>query len=181
MATDDLIQEIKDSITLGTFSEKLELLKQQNKIEADLVEKNNKEYSGDHKILKRPDKTIGTKDATKKTVKTAKLIANYQKKIVRSTVAFLFGEPVSLVVSDEQQGTDGYKAIMDIWRENKLDYFNKKICRKTSVDTRAAELWYTAEGEKNEVKIKVMLLAESNGDGLFPYYDQHGDLILFTI
>ena len=181
-------QEISELIGKDGFDKVLEHLKSQNKIETDIVKTNNDEYSGDHEILKREDKIIG-KGNEKKTVKTAKLITKYQKKIIRSTVAFLFGEPVTLVVKDEQEDTSVFDTLMEIWDNNKLDYFNKKICRKTSIDTRAAELWYIVKDEdidstdstdNQAMQIKVMLLAESKGDGLFPYYDKFGDMVIFT-
>lgn len=142
------------------------------------VQKYLKEYNGQHEILLRKDKTINKGKKTEETVFTAKLVVPFQKKIVRFASGFLFGSPPKYSLNDEK-----YKAIMDdmdrIFRENKMQYFNRRLARTVMSETHGAELWYTYTGD-DKVKVRVMLLAESLGDTLYPHFDDHGDMDAFT-
>jgi SPP1 family phage portal protein len=168
-------QDVDKIIDSKGFKEILTLVENQNPIDEDVLKKNIAEYKGTHKILMEKNKIIG-KDGATKIVETAKLVISLQKKIVRSAVAFLFGEPVSLVLDGDEE--EPFQALKQVWEDNKLDYFNKKVCRKTVIETRAAELWYIADADGVKT-IKSHLLSEGAGDGLFPYYDEYGDMNLF--
>lgn len=150
-----------------------------------------KEYDGEHKILLKPDKTIGDREeGALKTVTTAKEVLTLQKKIVSSAVYFLFGDPVQLVLdSDDEQHKAGFDRILEVLKDNKIKYFDKRLARQLFIETAVGELWYVRPvsqtdpvTKKNTVtqKIKVMLLSRENGSLVYPIYDETGDLIAIS-
>jgi len=144
------------------------------------IEKYNKEYKGEHDILDRPKKTIG-KGSTTKTVEQARLVIRYQEKIVNMAVAFLFGDPAKLILGNkEDKYQETFKLVNNIWMNNKLDYFNRKLARRLFVETKVAELWYVLIDNNNITHIKVALLCDENGDDIYPHFDENGDMDAFT-
>lgn len=174
--------EIREKLSEpSTVEATIKILKDQNAIKSGVVEDNIKEFKGEHKILQKKNKTIVGSDNKTQTVETAKNVITFQRKIVASTVAFQYGEPVDLILKSEEAKSTGFDEIQQVWTNNKLDYFNRKECRAVSIETRAAELWFMRESADGKSKqLKVMLLKESEGDGLFPYFDEFGDMIAFT-
>lgn len=136
------------------------------------------QYDGKHEILLRQDKLIGSgKDV--RTVEVAKLPIPMQKRIVRSSASFLFGEPIQLINNDDDKD-DAFEEFERVWKEASLDYHSKRLARKVLSETRSAELFYIIKDDDNELKVKVKLLCKSNGDFLYPYFDaKTGDLIAF--
>ena len=99
-----------------------------------------KEYTGDHAILLRPVKTVGTGTSVRR-VEQAKLVIKYQKKIVNMAVSFLFGDAVKLVLANKEDNLqDTFTLIQDVWDKNKLDYFNRKLAQRLFIETKVAEL-----------------------------------------
>jgi len=139
-----------------------------------------KQYIGDHKIKEREDKVIG-KGATLKRIVQAKEVIQFQKKIVNMAVSFLFGDPVKLILGNkEDKYQETFSLIDDIWKKDKLDYFNKKLARRLFVETKVAELWYTIIDNENNKYIKVTLLCKENGDDIYAHFNENGDLDAFT-
>lgn len=56
-----------------------------------------KQYTGKHEVLERPDKIIG-KGKTLKRIPQAKLVIRFQRKIINMAVSFIFGEAVKLIL-----------------------------------------------------------------------------------
>lgn len=172
---------IEDILTLP-ISKQLEILCVEP--EDRNVEEWQDDYDGEHDILdtaKRPDKTVGTGDE-KKTVEVARNVVTLQKKITRIATAFLFGEPVKLVLkSDADKYQQAYDAIRQVWYDNKLDYFNRSLMRSVCIETDAAELWYVSiDPETNEKKYRVILLSEATGNRIYPHFDDNGDMDAFV-
>ncbi len=138
------------------------------------------QYKGKHKILDRVDKIIGS-GSDQTTVVLNKLVMTFQQKIVKSAVSFLFGEPVELMLLGEEKESfkDAFQAIKNVWFDNKLDYFNRKITKRTMIESKAAELWYVIKEEGSESQIRVMLLSEGNGDVFYPHFDSFGKMDAF--
>jgi SPP1 family phage portal protein len=147
------------------------------------------QYELDHEILERPDKLIGSGNSKKK-VEVAKLVIPFQKKIVNSATAFLFGRPVKIIKSNpEKEYDDPYDTFTNLWKNLKLDYHNRKLARRLFIETRVAELFYiriVGEDEaaddpskKAEKKIGVKLLSRSEGDEIYPVWDDYGDMVAF--
>lgn len=142
-----------------------------------------KEYKGDRKIResqvgKRQDKDVGEGDNAK-TVEVARIPINFQKKIVRSAAAFLFGSPVE--ISDEN--ADALKLVMDIWDKNRLDNQLKKFCEMVKSETEGVFIFNTEDGLDNEGKkvllLKIRLYGSENGT-YSTWFDNFGDLKAFT-
>ena len=146
--------------------------------------------------MKMVQKATGAKDENGQSVYTtsqeevARIALPYQDIIVERAVGFLLGNPIEL----DAQGLDGstqqealVNMIETIWSRNKLDYRNKDLAIKMFSECEVAELWYLVNAEddywgdlSNGVfKPKMKILAQSLGDGLYPYFDLSGDLIAF--
>jgi len=190
---------IKEIMELADVKEILE------KLCVDTVENRNistniKQYNGKHDILNRLDKNIGkapeeltdgtiTKD-TRKTVKQAKLVLRLQEKIVRDKSIFLFGKPVKLILENESnQLKKAFDLLKTTLKDVKIDSFNKKLCKRVLVESKAAELWYikpVLEPNENDelqlkgTEIKVYLLCSKNGDEIYPHFNEFGDMDAFT-
>ena len=137
-----------------------------------------KQYEGDHAILEKPDKIIGSGNDVS-VVTVAKLPIPYQKKIVRTSASFLFGEPIS-IISPDNVNEESFMEFKRVWNDMKLGYHDKALARKTLSETRSAELFYVVKDANDKLKIKVKLLCKSNGDDLYPYFDlKTGDLLAF--
>lgn len=145
--------------------------------------KNRDAYVGNHAILTDPQratKTVGDSQETSRTVKYTKETIPFQKRIVNNAVTFLFGEPVSLVLNNDKQ--DAFELINSVWKQNKLDYFNKKLARDLFVECAAAELWHVPPKEPDKpARIRVTLLSKREGYTIYPHFDDTGDLDAFTI
>lgn len=147
------------------------------------------QYNGKHEILDRPVKLVGPKGKKKK-VDQAKIVSNFQKKIVRMAVSFLFGNQVKVVLNNsevkrnwrlkkEDKLKNVYDELIKVLDDNKIKYFDKKLARNLFIETHVAELWYTLK-EEDGFKPKVMLLTKENGDEIFPHFDVYGRMDAFT-
>ena len=120
----------------------------------------------------------------------ARIALPFQDIIVERAVGFLLGNPIEL----DAQGADGnaqqealVSMVENIWSKNKLDYRNKDLAIKMFSECEVAELWYLVDANddywgdlsKGVFKPKMKILAQSLGDGLYPYFDLSGDLIAF--
>ena len=159
----------------------------------------------DHKVLQslyRPQKAVrratGTLDSygnetyTTEYEEVNRIAAPFQRLIVERAVGFLLGNPVKLKSDaegeDQEQLTAMVQRTLD---ENKADYFNRKLARTVMSQCEAAELWYLVEdatfwkrtikqSDNNLFKLRVKLLSPENGDGLWPWFDEYGDMIAFS-
>ncbi len=146
------------------------------------IKKYQDQYGGKHEILKRVDKVVGKGTTTEKTVVVSKLAIPFQKKIVNARVAFLFGDPAKYVCKDEA-GQALYDVMDNILKANKIAYFDRQLARTVMSETRAAEYWYAVMESENgaEVKkVRVALWSSGNGDGIYPHWNEYGDMDAFT-
>jgi SPP1 family phage portal protein len=146
--------------------------------------------------VKRPMKTVkkpSGKDAkgevtyTDKLEEVNRIAIPLQKLIVERAVGFLLGNPVWI-----QAGTQDAKAkellamVEQLWDDNKLDSVNREIARTLFSECEVAELWFQVIDEeywdKPNIKIrpKIKVLKPSEGNKLFPYYDEFGDMVAFS-
>ena len=172
--------DIKEILALS-FDKALENLTAY-KTEQD-VAKNRNAYIGKHDILTDPQratKTVGDSQETQRTVKYTKETIPFQKRIVNNAVTFLFGEPVSLILNNDMQ--DAFELINTVWKQNKLDYFNKKLARDLFVECSVAELWHVPPKVVDKpARIRVTLLSKREGYSIYPHFDDTGDMDAFTI
>lgn len=172
--------KIADILKNPEFNKVLETLCVYSKDKDDAIEVYRKAYKGEHAILDDPDKkdkTVGDTAATQRVVKHARQVITMQKRITNSAVTFLFGEPVSLVLNNDEP--EAMNEINKVWKKNKLDYFNKTLSRDLFVECKAAELWYVPQGD--DIRIRVSLLSARTGYKFYPHFDEYGDMDAFTI
>lgn len=138
-----------------------------------------KEYEMDHAIFEREDKLIG-EEGNQTLVTVAKLGTSFQKKITNTAAAFLFGEPVTLIKTNEEEAYDiVFENFKKAYKDAKLHYHNRRLARRLFIETRVAELFFIrtyGEEEDSKKKLKVMLLCRENGDEIYPVWDEYGDM-----
>jgi SPP1 family phage portal protein len=137
------------------------------------IEKWREEYDCEHEILKKLDKKVGET----KIVKLAKLIAAFQKIIVESAVAFLFGNPPVITRTSDDGTQDAFNKLRLVMKKNKCSFLNRSLARNLFIDTQVAELWYAVKDEGKPAKIGVMLL---KGDCIWAHFDETGDMDAFV-
>ncbi|MDR1652244.1 MAG: phage portal protein [Prevotellaceae bacterium] len=154
---------------------------------------------------KRPDKTVkednpnpnengnpispgyvgGEKEQTK-TVDVARIALAIQKLIVKRAVAFTFGNQVTLNSEPENKAEiTVLNAVKKVLFNTKSRTINRKVAREIFSTTEAAELWYPVEKQANygfasKFKLRVAIFSPKNGDKLYPYFDETGDMIAFS-
>jgi hypothetical protein len=140
-----------------------------DKVEAALKEWN----VATHKIHDRPKKYVENEE-----VPQAKIPLPYQRKIVQSAVAFLFGKPVKLI--QQSEGTDkAFKLIDKLWTEMRMATLNRKNARTLFSQTACAKLFLEyrdpeMEGTEGFNSVKCILLDKKNGNDLYYKKDQYG-------
>ena len=152
----------------------------------------------------RPDKLVkknsGQVDAqgnpiyTDTTEPVARISVPFQKIIVSRAVGFLLGIPVEFDIDYTNEESERsellIKMVERIWEKNKLDYVNKKIARRLFSECEVAELWYLDNLSENDdywgglsevkYKLRVKVLSESDGDILYPFFNEYGDMVAFS-
>ena len=142
-----------------------------------------------HDEVLRKKKTITT-DAGTNVVDVARLSIPFQQIIVDRAAVFLIGEGINRLSKAE---TNQELLLVDMidktWFDNKLDYQTREMARKWMSETEVAELWDFKEKDKawdgydlgsgGKFVMRMQVLAPSEGDTLYPYFDQYGDLIAF--
>lgn len=138
--------------------------------------------------VKRPDKIVKT-DKGEKTENVARTGIALQKKIVTTTTAFSFGNPVELNCQPENETQkDILKAIIKVLDDNKIDSFNRRMCKDFLSCTQFAETWYTKElkessneyGFESKFKLRVLPISPFENNTLYPLFDMSNDMIAFS-
>jgi len=167
-----------------SFKDALKVLTIDLKDKDDKIPDNRKAFEGEHAILDDPArraKVVGDTPENSRIVKHAQETVPFQKRIVNSAVTFLFGKPVKLILNSEG-GDAALELINSVWKQNKLDYFNKSISRALFIECKAAELWYIPPPKDNApARIRVAMLSDSTGYKIYPHYDDYGDMDAFTV
>lgn len=140
-----------------------------DKVEAALKEWN----VATHKIHDRPKKYVENEE-----VPQAKLPLPYQRKIVQSAVAFLFGKPVKLI--QQSKNTDkAFKIIDELWTNMRMATLNRKNARALFSQTASAKLFVEYKDLESDDtgafnSVKCILLNKDNGNDLYYKKDQYG-------
>jgi len=121
-----------------------------------------------------------------KTIPVARIALAIQKLIVKRSVSFTFGNPVTL--NAEPDGEDEktvLNAVKKVLFSTKSRTINRKVAREIFSTTEAAELWYPVESPTNygfnsKFKLRIAIFSPQKGDKLFPYFDETGDMIAFS-
>ena len=118
----------------------------------------------------------------------ARIALALQKQIVRRAVAFLFGNDVGLIadINEGSKEEEVLKACRKVLSDAKSRAINRRVARDIFSCTEAAELWYPIEKPNNKYgfdskfKLRCLVLSPLNGDELYPYFDETGDLVAFS-
>jgi SPP1 family phage portal protein len=127
----------------------------------------------------------GEKEQTKE-VAVARIALAIQKLIVKRAVAFTFGNPVTLNAEPEGEAEKTVlNAVKRVLFSTKSRTVNRRVAREIFSATEAAELWYPVEkpsdyGFASKFKLRVAVFSPQNGDKLYPYFDETGDMIAFS-
>lgn len=118
----------------------------------------------------------------------ARVAVALQKLIVKRAVSFIFGNPVTL--DTETDLNDNQKAVLKALKRVMYDVkeksHNRRVARSLFSSTEVAELWYpvekdnTAYGFKSKFKLRCAVFSPINGDTLYPYFDETGDMTAFS-
>jgi len=171
-------EQLKELIT-SDFAKAIPVLeaKKKEKVSEYVDEyKGGRKISGRNQVGLRLDKSIG-EGSNKETVVVAKIPLQFQKKIVRSAAAFLFGSAVKLTSENEE----ALKLVKSVWENNKVDNLLKKFCKAVKSETEAAFFFFPQKKEvegKEKTVVKVRLYTSKNGS-FAPTFDEFGDLIAF--
>ncbi|KAA6299994.1 MAG: hypothetical protein EZS26_003863, partial [Candidatus Ordinivivax streblomastigis] len=119
--------------------------------------------------------------------KVARIRLAIQQLIVKRAVSFCFGNPVAYNATpgnDKQQLI--VKALNRILYDVKSNSLNRKIARSIFGFKECAELWYpvpkqnTNYGFPSTFKLRCAVFSPEQGDTLYPYFDETGDMIAFS-
>ena len=169
---------IVDILTITDRDEVIKIISESNAPEGDPAG-NQAIYEGEHEISNRLDKPkTDSNGAVIGSTTVAKLVLNYQKKIVEGAVAFLFGVPVNL--SKTTEGSDeAFKVLNSTLRKLKWHGQNRELARVLFIQQRAAKLYFIKNpDEKDNAKISSMVLSNKNGS-FYPNFDDTGDMDAF--
>lgn len=119
-----------------------------------------------------------------KQVERVRIALPLQRVIVERAVGFLLGNAVEYRVSNKDDNSTSderqnklYNAVMKVFHQNKMQYFDKKLARAVFRAREAAELWYMptdAEGRIDmDGKVRVKLLSPVDGDKLYPHFNNY--------
>lgn len=116
-----------------------------------------------------------------KTVQVSKIITNIPKKIVRTSVAFLFGGKMTLSADDTNEGFNEFKKVYE--RKLKMQSVLRRFARIVLSETKAAIIFYpvttTQNGKKVSVlKVKVLSTPKSDNETceFYPHFDDEDDM-----
>lgn len=134
------------------------------------------------------DVNEGELRAKSKIVPVERIALSLQRIIVERAVSFAFGNPLSVTaeVEPESKEAEVFNAVKSVLRDAKTSSADRKVARSLFTTTEVAELWHTVE-KKNSIygfdsnfKLRMSILSPMNGDALYPYFDEWGDMIAFS-
>lgn len=122
-----------------------------------------------------------------RTEKVARVALAIQKLIISRAVSFCFGSPVAYnatATNDNEKGI--IKALNRVLHDVKSKSLNRKVARSIFGYKECAEYWYTVEkrhskyGFNAKHKLRCAIFSPENGDTLYPYFDEMGDMVAFS-
>jgi SPP1 family phage portal protein len=197
--------EIKDILALSIGDQIAELQKKPDTIKvkyADCEKQYKVKMHDVYDTAKRPDKIVKKKNEAGQEETSIQEVARlgipFQEIIVQRAAAFLIND--GIILNPTLSETDGEKTVFEmvraIWNDNKLDYRTRYIARTLFSECEVAELWYFIEDNRGfwswlrnkaakigiantKFMIRMKILANSQGDTLWPYFNDIGDLVAF--
>ncbi len=175
---EELISKIKSGLLDGEVLKEIST----NKKSKETIEEYYKEcVEKDRSIRKTQigstqiDKMVKDEKGRTKLVEAVRTPVNYAKKIVQTSVAFEFSEPVSLKPSISNKLTE---KISEVWSSCRLDAKLQELKEYQRSETQAALLFKTKKKEGKPIEIKTKVLHFKSGE-FWGVFDDFGDMILF--
>lgn len=132
----------------------------------------------------KTDPITGNKIYKTKQVERVRIAVPIQRVIVERAVGFLLGIPVDYKLSQKSNSGNNaqqnslFEAVMRVYHQNKMQYFDKRLARSVFRAKEAAELWYMPTDEQGRIdqdgKMRVKLLSPIDGDKLYPHFNDAG-------
>lgn len=131
----------------------------------------------------------GEDNGVYRTEKVARVAVALQKLIIKRAVSFCFGNPVDYTATPESENQEiVMKAFNRIMRDVKEKSLNRKIARSIFSYKECAEYWCQVEKAKlhktfgfpTKFKLRCTVFSPKNGDSLYPYFDETGDMVAFS-
>lgn len=140
-----------------------------------------KRYRKDKKVKVKTGKNdpiTGEPIYNDKTVSRVRVAVPVQRVLTNRTVGFLFSTPVKYNLDMEREVTrqesEVFSDVLTIFKDNKIQYFDKKLGRTLFSERECAELWYFALDDKGKPKeMRCKLLSPTRGDILYPHFDDY--------
>ena len=139
--------------------------------------------------VKYPDKPItDEKNNVLKYEQVTRVCIGLQKLSVKRMVEFMFTIPINPVCQDAKSDATAkkyFEAIRAALKKNKWNTLNKTRCKIISSECEQATYWYVAGtvkdgGKTAGLRLKYDLYSPSRGDGLYPLFDDMGDMVAFS-
>lgn len=120
-----------------------------------------------------------------KIVDVARIVTNFPKKEVRTSVAFLFGGQMTITGADQNDGFQEFKRVWE--RRLKMQSVLKSFARKVLSESKAALVFYpyTSKGLDGnlitELKVKTLSVPrnENTFSEFYPHFDDNDDMDAF--
>lgn len=170
-------QEFEELIKAKDISRVQDLFSSRESLAAEAI----REYdTGQHEIMRRPDKILMNKKGERKgTLQRWKLPLNYPQYINEIALVFIYGRPVKW--KSESTGTDkAFKAFKELIDHT---HFNSKVrqCKRIAgAETESAMLLRVFRNHKNEPDCQIRVLAHSKGDEIYARWDMYENLVSFA-
>lgn len=133
----------------------------------------------------KTDPITGKRLYKTKKVERVRIAIPCQKILVKRAAGFLVGNPVTYKMSSngnpittkDSNQEKLYNAVMRVYHDNKMKYFDKRLARSVFRAREAAELWYMdtlPDGSLDkDGKIRVKLLSPLTHDKLYPHFNDY--------
>lgn len=99
-----------------------------------------------------------------------------QRLLCERDVGFLLSNPVKYNIDGnvDKQAQDLFDSVINTFKANKINYFDKRLAGELFRCCECAELWYFIPSEDDsEPEMRVMLLSPLHGDILYPHFDDY--------
>lgn len=166
-------------------------VRSQQKNRADILN-DVKEYAENDRTIRQEqvgnvqkDKIVG-EGSERKLIPSIKTPVGFNKKIVITATAFEFGKPVTLIPTIEN---DLFEALINIWKQNRLDDKLQQAKTTQKVETECAIQFFirdipesgkaAAKNSINPVKEIRSTIFDSSKGTMYPYIDATGDMVAF--
>ena len=163
------------------FTKTLKLLKSQQKDQS-VISNNRKEYVNMDRFIRATqvgftqiDQTVGSGNKAK-TVLATRIAINFQKEIVKKSVAFEVGNPPTVTPIEQ---TDLSQLAIDTWNDCRLDYRLQEAFEIRKSETESAFLFHFKTNSDNIREIKCRLLSHKIGV-MSAHFDEFGGMDAFV-